>query len=355
MVKKFNDYIKENKSKFEYLYYYAFDLDDNILKLPTKVHMEKYEDNKWVKKDVSSNKYVDVKNDKRNWRLIDNDKEKAYKDFKDPKKFTEDFKSAIENKNYGPSWNDFIKCLTNGSLFAIITARSLNSIYLKSFVKYVIDKVLTDTQKNEMYSNLLKFSYHFDDDKGDKYDRILKTTPSENNLVKRYLSNCYYIGVNYQKTNNSSVKTLKSRHLYNFCKKINNYSKMIGVKSKIGFSDDDKDTIEDVEILFNNINKEKFPYISEYIIKNTYDSKNIQKINRVMETSNQSIGMESSVLKSTQFGNMTSTLYPKGPYNRQNDMQNQFDQKIKELSKLSKNIFQKKYSGKKKKKKKEVN
>ena len=42
MIKKFNQFISESGPS-EYLLYYAFDWDDNILFMPTVIHMERKE------------------------------------------------------------------------------------------------------------------------------------------------------------------------------------------------------------------------------------------------------------------------------------------------------------------------
>jgi hypothetical protein len=58
-----------------------------------------------------------------------------------------------------------------------------------------------------------------------------------------------------------------------------------------------------------------------------------------MESSEQTPGMESSVLKFTQFGNMTGQLNPQGPDQRQDDYANQFKRQTKYLTKTSKEIL----------------
>ncbi len=51
MIKKFNQFIKES-SQDGVLLYYAFDWDDNILSMPTVIHLEKKDGDSWIPVDV---------------------------------------------------------------------------------------------------------------------------------------------------------------------------------------------------------------------------------------------------------------------------------------------------------------
>ena len=66
--------------------------------------------------------------------------------------------------------------------------------------------------------------------------------------------------------------------------------------------------------------------------------KSFKNFNKIVETSNQSTGLESSVLTCTQFGNMTGRLNPSGPENRQDDFYNQFKRQVDYLAKNSKEM-----------------
>ena len=56
VIKKFNQYIKEDASGEKYLLYYAFDWDDNILHMPTTILMDKKEGDDWKKEEEVENK-----------------------------------------------------------------------------------------------------------------------------------------------------------------------------------------------------------------------------------------------------------------------------------------------------------
>lgn len=357
MLQKFNQFISESISD-NYLLYYSFDWDDNILDMSTPIYMEKLINGKWVKKSVSTSKYADIRDESNKWRLLNDNPDKAFSEFRDngsrgEDAFLLDVKEAISKENYGPSWNDFIECLTNGSIFSIITARGHESKAIEKAIAWIIDNILTSNELYLMYNNLLKFAYLFKYE--DNYDRKLVGIPSQNKLVQKYLKNCDFIGVSSPSRGGitSNTERLKGEALLEFKNKINNFSQRVGIKAKLGFSDDDLKNVRHIEDLITNVNKEKFPNIVEYVVKKTNNPYNVSKVvKRMDENSVQTPGKESSVLPFTQFANMTNRLYPKGPDNRQNDFANQHNRETEYLAKLSKELVDKRKEFNKKKDKK---
>ena len=355
-IRKFNQFITETNSNGDLLYY-AFDWDDNILMMPTKIMMEKKVDNDWIKTYVSTAEFADIRNDIENWRI---DYSKAFSEFRDTgvrgdKAFLEDVISAISQRNFGPSYNDFIECLINGSIFAIITARGHESNSMKRAVEWIIDNVLTETEIYEMYNNVRKYEYLYAED-GDS-DRILRGQPSANKLIQAYLDSCDYVGVSSPSRGGTpdNPEKAKEEALLEFKQKVNNYAQRIGKSAKIGFSDDDLKNVKHIEDLVDNLQHEQFPNIREIVVKGTKDPMNITKKivkrgEQIIETSHQATGLESSVLTCTQFGNMTTRLYPQDALNRQDDFNNKFLQQTKYLTKTSKEIFDNKKKKKKVKK-----
>lgn len=350
MIHRFSNYF-ESFNKKMILKYYAFDFDDNILYMPTKIHMEeKSNDGTWLPKSVSTSEFAEVRNDKEKWR-IPSDAFSEFRDFgpRGEEAFLLDTISAISNEKFGPAWSDFVECLTNGSLFAIITARGHESNAIRLGIEWIIDNVLTKDEIYLMYNNLVKFSYLFSPDKNIEFDRILRGIPSQNSLIKTYLDNCDFIGVSSPSRGGTpdNPEMAKEEALIKFNKKINGFAKKIGLKAKIGFSDDDLKNVKHIEDLVDGFSHERFSNISEFIVKGTKNPKSItRKVRKMIETSNQAPGLESSVLKFTQFGNMTSHLYPEDIDIRQDDIASSFRKATKYLAKTSKNIL-----GKRKRKK----
>ena len=361
MIKKFNLFnnISENKSQEKILFMYSFDWDDNLLHMPTVIHMDKLVDGEWIPVDISTADFAIVRNDKDNWRILDNDPEKAFSEFRDygprgDKAFLIDVKKAIQEGKKGPVWNDFIECLTNGSLFSIITARGHEPESIRKGIEWIIDNVLSENEKYTMYNNLLKFTYLFKTDEKE-YDRIPKTDLSKTELVKNYLDECDFVGVSAPSRGGTPENPEKSKEeaLLEFKAKINKYAQSIGYKAMIGFSDDDLKNVKHIEDLIDNINNEQFPHIIKYVVKGTTDPKNITKKVKdvVQESSHQTPGMESSIMPFTQFNNMTTRLYPADSTNRQNDYANKMQREVKFLTKNSEEILKDKKLKRKLKKK----
>jgi hypothetical protein len=339
MIKKFNHFISESRDS-EYLLYYAFDWDDNILNMPTKIHMDHLVDGEWIPTKVSTAEFAEVRNDKDNWKI---DYDIAFNEFRDQGErgdnaFLEDTKSAISQSKFGPAWNDFIECLSNGSVFAIITARGHEAPAMRKGIEWIIDNVLTEEHLYQMYNQLLKFSYIFGETNIEN-ERILKGQPSKNILIGSYLDSCEYVGVSSPSRGGSPDNPEKSKEdaLLEFKTKVNDYAKRVGISAKIGFSDDDLKNVKHIEDLIDSLHNEQFPNIVEFVVKGTKDPENITKkvLNRenLTETAHQTPGMEGSVLKFTQFGNMTGQLNPSSQINRQDDFYNQFRRQIDYLAK----------------------
>ena len=347
MIKRFNQYISENKDS-DYLLYYAFDWDDNILNMPTVIHMEHLVNGDWEPKDVSTAEFAEVRGDKENWRT----QEDAFSEFRDngPRgvnAFLEDVKKAISMKRFGPAWNDFIECLTNGSIFAIITARGHEPEGMRLGIDWIVDNVLTEEQLYSMYNNLLKFAYLFKQDT--EQERILKGQPSKNGLVKMYLDTCDFVGVSAPSRGGSPSNPEKAKEeaLLEFQSKVNNFAEQLGMNAKIGFSDDDLKNVKHIEDLVDNLHNERFPNIKEIVVKGTKDPLNITKKVRTFETQSNFGGgsgdpMSSSIMPFTNFntlatGELSNNLLSGGAEN--NPYRNRLKAQTRFLTKTSKEIF----------------
>jgi hypothetical protein len=360
MIKKFNDFINESSIEdSNILLYYAFDWDDNILNMPTVIHLEKRDGDDWTPVDVSTAEFALIRDDKENYRLLNGSPEEAYSDFRDtgpagPDIFLEDTKKAISGNKFAPSWQDFVECLSNGALFAIITARGHESETMRRGVEWIIDNVLTEDQLYSMYNHIIKFSYLFRTLEED-FPRLMKGVPSQNNLIKNYLDSCHFVGVSAPSRGGSPENPEKAKEdaLMEFIHEVDSHvSKLIEVtgedwKAMIGFSDDDVKNEKHINDLIDNLNHETFQNISKIVVKGTKNPENITKNVRefdpvedepLSETSHQTPGLENSVLPFTQFGNMTGRLNPSSAMNRQDDFYNQFRRQVDYLSKASKEV-----------------
>ncbi len=218
---------------------------------------------------------------------------------------------------------------------------------MRKGIEWIIDNILSEEQIYTMYNQLRKFEYLFGDLSVES-DRMLKGSPSQNEIFKVYLDNCHLVGVSSPSRGGSPAnpEAAKEEALLDFAEEMNDFASRIGRKAKIGFSDDDSKNYQHIEDLIKSLHHEQFSHIMEFVVKLTKDPENVtktvvsrEKDNTLTETSHQTTGLENSVLTLTQFGNQAGRLNPQGPINRQDDFYNQFIRQTKYLAKTSKDIF----------------
>jgi hypothetical protein len=273
IIESYEKYSRKFKGRNKpQLRFYAFDWDDNILFMSSKIHMDKLEDSEWIPEDVSTVKFAEVRNDSK-YRIINNDPNLAFSEFTDsgPRgedAFLIDVKEAIELKKFGPSWDDFIESLTNGSLFCIITARGHNPAPMRKAVEWIIETQLSDDQKNNMAANLNGFLSVFDD------TDVIQNNRSFEELKKIYLDSCDFFGVmspwfakNVFPTSASNPEPGKKAALTLFAKKIEKFGQELDADVHLGFSDDDPGNVKAIKELF-----EDEPSLSKYLDYYIYDT-----------------------------------------------------------------------------------
>jgi hypothetical protein len=348
MIKKFGAYLKES-SDLE-LKYYAFDWDDNILHMPTVIHMEQKVGDDWKPVDVSTAKFAEVRHDKENYRLTA-DSFSEFRDFgpRGKSAFLEDTKAAISDDKLGPSWDAFIECLSSGAIFSIITARGHEPESIKDSVEWIIDNILNDDEKFLLYSNCLKNAYLFSTPEVESYSRIWRNPISKMPLIQEYLRHCDFYGVasdsfakEFGAGSSANPEVAKQNALDKFIEKCNNFGSKIGAKSvSVGFSDDDPKNVEHVKKFFNEKSALDWGNIKLNVYKTTDRTirggeRTKYRGGEVSESSNQAWGMESSVLPFTKFNNMTQRLYPNSKDAPKDDYHNQIKNQTQQAGELYK-------------------
>jgi len=332
MVLKFSKFLESSKHELE-LHYFSFDWDDNILHMDTVIHMDKLVNGKWVPIDVSTSEFATVRNDKVNYRLRNGNPDEAFSEFRDtgPRgklAFLEDVKSSISKRQFGPAWDSFKLCLSEGAIFSIITARGHEPETLRSGVEYIIDNVLTEDETFLLYSNCLKHAYLFSYD--GEFDRIPKGVLSKTPLIKLYLDECDFWGVSsdsfskeFGSASAQNPESAKEMALDKFVEKCNNLGRKVGAKSvSVGFSDDDPKNVEHVRTYFKEksaLSNELMPHdVKLNLYKTTDRSKSGGERTRffageeeAFEAAGSSIapGMGSSVMAFSQFNNMSDRMF----------------------------------------------
>ena len=246
--------------------YYAFDWDDNIVSMPTKIIL-KDEDGDEV--GMSTEDFATYREEigkepiEVEGHTIVGFAEDAYKWFgvKGDKQFIVDAMMAKP----GPAWPDFVEAINNGSIFSIVTARGHTPSVLKEGVYNYIVSNTNGIDSNELVRNLEKYR-----------DLADEENVSKREMIREYLDLCRFYPVTYGEGSATNPEQGKIKALNEFVKYVKEMSDYIQKKAylknkisnyfvpKIGFSDDD---LKNVEVV-----KKHFEKDPENIIK-TYSTK----------------------------------------------------------------------------------
>ena len=240
------------------LKYYAFDWDDNIVHMPTKI----------LVKDESGNEVGMSTDDFAEFRhqigkepfsykgnTIVGYSDSPFRNFRTDgdKSFLVD---AMRAKT-GPAFDDFREAINNGSIFAIITARGHNPNTIKEAIYNYIIEGFNGIDKDELIKNLKKYRSFIGEDE-----------MSDEELIKSYLElNKYHpvsFGDDKGAVNPEEAKVEAMETFVNYIKamaavlnkraflKKDIANKFIPKKLSIGFSDDDPKNIEVMKKHFEN-------------------------------------------------------------------------------------------------------
>ncbi len=264
------------------LKYYMFDWDDNILHMPTRIHLERKTARGWVPHEVSTAQFAVVRREMKGLRPLGNDWDRAFSDFYDVGKrgveaFLDDTRKAlkpiISKKAKGaPSFTKFRMALVEGRLFAIITARSHSAAAIRKGVEYFIEKVLTATEKRRMLRHLRGYIAYFDGD---------PDVLTDAQVLKQYLDLCRYRGVTspeFQQLMGRKLGGSESpeeakqfairdfvRHAISLVKGRRRHESI-----SIGFSDDDRKNVDSVQEFIHHELGREFPGV-KFVIYDTSD------------------------------------------------------------------------------------
>jgi hypothetical protein len=232
--------------------YYAFDWDDNIMVMPTKIILKDDDGN-----DVgmSTEDFAEYRTEIGNEPFeYEGHKIVGYAD--EPFRFfrTSGDKQFIIDSllaKPGPAWHDFVEAINGGSIFSIVTARGHHPKTIKESVYNLIVSNHNGINSNELIKNLEKYRELSD-----------KQNNSKRDMIKEYLNLCRFYPVTFGEGSASNPEDGKIKALENFVTYIrkvsNNISKKAYLKNKItnnflptiGFSDDDLRNVKKVKSHF---------------------------------------------------------------------------------------------------------
>ncbi len=237
-------------SDYPDLKYYAFDWDDNIVHMPTKILVETV-DGEIV--GMSTEDYEIFKD--RIGKNVFEYEGKKIKKFADNalinfgEKRQDRFIPEALLAEPAPAFRDFRRAINGGSIFAIITARGLNPQIIKEAVRTYIDVGFNGINKESLIQSLKKYEEVTKQFSGDDSDKI----------ITNYLNMCRFYPVTFRKPNvdvseekNVKLEEFKSyvdqlsnklKMSYNFIDDLS-YEEFMDKEAMIGMSDDSTKNIQ---------------------------------------------------------------------------------------------------------------
>ena len=229
--------------------YYAFDWDDNLMRMPTKILVKDSEGNEIgisTEEFAHTREYINKASEEHPYEYngynLVGYATNPFRNFRT--EGDEQFKiDALKAPLVKDSWNAFVECINSGSYFAIITARGHKPITIFEAIKNLIDKNHGGIKKQELINSLIERE---------------KTIYSEPNLDADYLLSNYEDKIleHIYPVSNEEVasklgggsanspeeaKIIALNMFINDMMKINDNQPI-----KIGFSDDDKRNVKHV-------------------------------------------------------------------------------------------------------------
>lgn len=229
--------------------YYAFDWDDNIVYMPTKIIILTDNGKEVGMSSEDFAKYREMIGKEPfiyHGHNIVGFANQPFRHFKveGDKQFIIDALSAPP----GPSWSDFVECLNGGSIFAIITARGHDPKTIKEACKNWLLMNYNGINGNVCFENLKKYRELSGEE----------TQITKKQALDEYLDLCKFYPVTFGEGSLQNPEQGKIVALREFIGYVKNMASQLGEKAffkndvknyftpQIGFSDDDLKNIEKI-------------------------------------------------------------------------------------------------------------
>ncbi len=238
--------------------YYAFDWDDNIVHMPTKIIVK---DESGDEVGMSTDDFAEYRHMigkepfKYKGETIVDYANEPFRNFRSGG--DKDFLVDAMRAKVGPAFDDFREAINNGSIFAIITARGHNPNTIKEAIYNYIISGFNGIDKNQLIKNLKKYrSFVGEEDMSDE------------DLIRSYLELNKYNPVSFGDEEGAvNPEEAKVDAMEEFVSYIKGMAALLnkkiflkkGIRNKfipkefsIGFSDDDPKNIEVMKKHFEN-------------------------------------------------------------------------------------------------------
>lgn len=226
--------------------YYTFDWDDNALIMPTKIYLLK----NWEEVGVSTSEFATIRTNlgANGYFLLPNNE--SFRDFTE--QWDKQFKIDSLNAKKGPSWPDFIKCINQARIFAIITARGHSREIMYETIEQMIKENHWGINRDEISKNMEIFLLQ-----AKKINKNIYIKDDEDILLYQYLQLARFYPISNPSVQNSlwwngavnSPELAKEKALLDFTVHVRTEVEKLFTDSytqqiKVWFSDDDKKTLE---------------------------------------------------------------------------------------------------------------
>jgi hypothetical protein len=240
------------------LRYYAFDWDDNIVHMPTKILVK---DDSGNEVGMSTDDFAEFRHqigkEPFNYKgnTIVGYSDSPFRNFRTDG--DKDFLVDAMRAKKGPAFDDFRESINNGSIFAIITARGHNPNTIKEAIYNYIIEGFNGIDKDELIKNLKKYRSFVGEDE-----------MTDEELIKSYLELNKYHPVSFGDDKGAvNPEEAKVEAMETFVNYIKAMAAVLNKKAflkkdisnnfnpdnlSIGFSDDDPKNIEVMQKHFKN-------------------------------------------------------------------------------------------------------
>ncbi|MBM4143658.1 MAG: hypothetical protein FJ225_08730 [Lentisphaerae bacterium] len=265
------------------LKYYIFDWDDNILHMPTRIHMERRgPGGAWLPHPVSTAVFSVIRSDTANYRPENGDWELACREFRDVEVgdenvFLRDTRLAVDRVADGrtppaPSFTRFRQVLVEGRIFAIVTARGHAPDVIRAGVAYFIARVLSPGERETMLRNLRGYMDIFDPAHGRGSDAETLDYYLRHNKYHAVRSPAFETLASRSGNGARSTEERKQFAVRDFVRHVIRIARERGLTRPIsvGFSDDDAANARAVESYVREELRREFPAV-KFVVYYTAD------------------------------------------------------------------------------------